>query len=393
MKLQWTLTWLKILSRSEKDEIFSMGIHQWIELSKFLVGLQDYSLQQTLDQPSQEKFKEQYDYCLHATLMARIYSQLLLKGKNCREQIWMKSQLLKSDKQTLEVSNSIENEIISLKHKFENVYLAHESIILERVNSVYFYQDWTSEFISTWNLTDKDVADLPKFDPWKISKIISFSDLEQERGEFKRMTKDWNSSVIIGTEQASKCLSLIKSLAIAIASECTFSLQFSAYGPKSLGIIPRVRYSPEEHHPYFTQMANLTFQTINNTLKNQGKFYNTSDIFVGYENLQSQINHLEETNHNTEKIKILRDIAQRYEDQIVLPFCLEGMFGLQNYDDALANTVFKVFASSKEKEHFKNLEAKKTEWVHDKLRNFVEQKHAYVLDYKNSSQPQLDYFS
>lgn len=136
----------------------------------------------------------------------------------------MKSQLLKSDKQTLEVSNSIENEIISLKHKFENVYLAHESIILERVNSVYFYQDWTSEFISTWNLTDKDVADLPKFDPWKISKIISFSDLEQERGEFKRMTKDWNSSVIIGTEQASKCLSLIKSLAIAIASECTFSL-------------------------------------------------------------------------------------------------------------------------------------------------------------------------
>lgn len=60
---------------------------------------------------------------------------------------------------------------------------------------------------------------------------------------------------------------------------------------------------------------------------------------------------------------------------------------MQNYDDALANTVFKVFASSKEKEHFKNLEAKKTEWVHDKLRNFVEQKHAYVLDYKNSSQP------
>lgn len=39
LKLEWALTWLKILKPAPKDEIFSMGIHQWIELATFLVGL------------------------------------------------------------------------------------------------------------------------------------------------------------------------------------------------------------------------------------------------------------------------------------------------------------------------------------------------------------------
>lgn len=96
-----------------------MGIHQWIELSQFLVGLQDYSLKDKLkDDSTKQDFTNQYEQCLHSTIMARIYSQFLIKGKNCKEQIWGKSQLLKGDKDTLKVSDQIENEIISLEQKF-----------------------------------------------------------------------------------------------------------------------------------------------------------------------------------------------------------------------------------------------------------------------------------
>lgn len=71
--------------------------------------------------------------------MARIYQQFLLKGKNCKEQIWMKSQLLKRDKDTLKVSDHIEDEIISLEQKFENIYKAYESVIFQKIYDVNFY--------------------------------------------------------------------------------------------------------------------------------------------------------------------------------------------------------------------------------------------------------------
>ena len=88
-----------ILQKGQFDEIFAMGIHQWIELSRYLVSLQDYSLGQKLDDnPTIESFSSQHHICLHAILMAQIYKQLLIKGKNCNEQIWLKSQLLKSQK-------------------------------------------------------------------------------------------------------------------------------------------------------------------------------------------------------------------------------------------------------------------------------------------------------
>lgn len=72
MKLEWALVWLKILKRSAKDEIFSMGIHQWIELSCFLVGLQDYSLMGDDAKPDLTplEFEAVYEQCLHSILVA-----------------------------------------------------------------------------------------------------------------------------------------------------------------------------------------------------------------------------------------------------------------------------------------------------------------------------------
>ena len=63
-----------------------MGVHQWIELSSFLVGLQDYTLEEIKKEDlTPDKFKELYQNGLHSILMGKIYQQLLVKSKNCHE--------------------------------------------------------------------------------------------------------------------------------------------------------------------------------------------------------------------------------------------------------------------------------------------------------------------
>lgn len=70
----------------------------------------------------------------------------------------MKTELLKFEKSNLIVSELIENEILSLEQKFENVYLAYESIILDKINHVYFYLGWHKDFMGAMILRKSNMG-------------------------------------------------------------------------------------------------------------------------------------------------------------------------------------------------------------------------------------------
>ena len=107
---------------------------------------------------------------MHTVIMAQIYKQLLLKGENCKEQIWMKCQLFKKENRFSSAASILEDEVLSLEQRFENIYKAHEEILLEKIHKVYFFvnddgSNWGQILLDCISFEQDSKIDLKKIDP------------------------------------------------------------------------------------------------------------------------------------------------------------------------------------------------------------------------------------
>lgn len=136
----------------------------------------------------------------------------------------MKFELLKKGKKNTQISELIQNEILSLEQKFENVYLGYESIILDKINSVYFFKNWEVVFLNAMTWEKEYLGEYPTFDPWRLSRVDTFSKLKTEI----LVVDNWIMSPSSPSNQSygEESQHILKSLAISIASDSTRMLSF-----------------------------------------------------------------------------------------------------------------------------------------------------------------------
>lgn len=112
------------------------------------------------------------------------------------------------------------------------------------INGVYFYKDWQTDFEIAWTIQGWEIEGLSKFDPWEISRIDNFTSLASQKQKFEacltEVTLDEQTGFILQPNLAQNSLSVLKSLAIAIASDSVRMLQFYQYGWQSRHIITSV---------------------------------------------------------------------------------------------------------------------------------------------------------
>jgi hypothetical protein len=136
----------------------------------------------------------------------------------------LKFELLKKGKKNTQISELIQNEILSLEQKFENVYLGYESIILDKINSVYFFKNWEVVFLNAMTWEKEYLGEYPTFDPWRLSRVDTFSKLKTEI----LVVDNWIMSPSSPSNQSygEESQHILKSLAISIASDSTRMLSF-----------------------------------------------------------------------------------------------------------------------------------------------------------------------
>lgn len=308
----------------------------------------------------------------------------------------MKSQLLRTDEATLPAADVIDNEVISLQQKFENIFLAYQSIILDKLNSVYFFKNWKNNFMETLTLEKAEMKGMPIFDPWKVSTIDSFESLFAQREFF-------NQEIIrtkreIGLQDLpEKILGIFKCLAITIASKCTRMASFHEYGYQASKIfvsIMAIQKSPESYE-YFEQTLSLIFHSINN-ITEKDYYFAMLNVYGDFKNFFTK----RKKQGKVEGVKTVEYIMERFNEQVFLPFSISYMYGVQpdivskseieDIYSCLSLGQSQIIASNLTEEEFYQ---KQTDFIRTVQETYIKQKHPYVLGIEDSGKTAAEYFS
>lgn len=345
-KLAWSLTWLRILKKSQYDELFSMSAYQWIQLTQYLTSLQNYSLDLKWEeaQISLKSIEFYYERQLHAVIMAQIYKQLLIKGENCKQQIWMKCHLFKTEQSFSRAATILEEEVLSLEQRFENIYRAHEEILVEKIQKAFFFvnddgANWGQVVEECLAFEHNPELNLKKIDPWIISEIVDLRELQIEIDSCAKIFEKWvaKKNSVSGLE-LKKWMRILQVLGLAIASDCMHLLGCNEYSTNLTGVFKEILKSDrlfKEDSPYLESTFRLLFHLVNNSIDSGWcphvlSIYETICSLLltltadrGQGSTQSKM----ESTQTGWSINFLNQQKTKYEKQILMPYIIYLLHG------------------------------------------------------------------
>lgn len=236
------------------------------------------------------------------------------------------------------------------------------------------------------------LGEYPTFDPWRLSRVDTFSKLKTEI----LVVDNWIMSPSSPSNQSygEESQHILKSLAISIASDSTRMLSFYQYGFGARRIfeyfLGKINTVPEDYL-YLDIMVDLLIHLINNVLDSEwivSALYSQNHIRFKIKKAGN------DTYHDNNFTPKLEQILKKYEVQTTLPFAINYLYGTQFHSYEEVSWIFISLISDEEYLEFQKKYTQEEELqeiflskIREILEAFIRQNYAYVLE---KSEPSSD---